>query len=93
MQHLMLLLIVMLIVFSGFSLVTNVQSSNMYKNSLNGTQVNNIAQTYSGILTVSLGSKASYFSGFTSTAFNIQCWLGFVFIILWAFLFLYIEIR
>jgi hypothetical protein len=43
-------------------MITNIQASNMYRNSLNGTSVTDLAETYSGFLAASLGSKGVYYT-------------------------------
>jgi hypothetical protein len=86
-------MVIMLAIFSGYAIVTNIQASNMYKNSLNGSDVLDIGETYSGFLMASLGSKAVYYTQFGNSAFSVQCWLGVVFVVIWGFIFVVIEYR
>lgn len=87
MQHLIILLLFMFVIFSGYAIITNIQVSKMYENSLNGEKVLDLASTYSGVLAMSLGSKAVYYTEFGRYAFAVQCWLGMALVIIWGFLF------
>lgn len=46
MKHLIILLVIMALVFSGYSLITNLAMSSMYKNSLQGRTTSQESFTY-----------------------------------------------
>jgi hypothetical protein len=92
-QHLLVLLIIMCVLFSGFALVTNVQAADMYRRWLNGAAVADEEATFEGVLAISLGSKNVYMTDFGNSSFQIQCWLGVALLAIWWVLFVVMEYR
>ncbi len=85
------ILSIMLWVFSIFAVATNYHVSQLYKNSIEGEDIDQRAATFKGILSLSLGSKFYYQSEFTELTFAAQCWLGTMTVLIWGFAFLYIK--
>ena len=92
-KHLTILLIIGFFVYSIFAIVTNVISTNKYRESIEGSDVKEEERSYIGILVISNGSKPLHHTDEDRRFFTIQCILGIVVVIIWGLLFILIKYR
>jgi hypothetical protein len=92
-QNFRLLMWILLVFFSLFAIGTNLKSSFLYKQQLNGKDVIASLKSYSGIVATSIGSKQLLRNEFTAATSTIQCWLGLISIVIWIGAFVYISYK
>lgn len=88
-----ILLFIMLVLFALFAIPTNLAATSRYKQAYNGWQIENKYNTFSGVLAASIGSKYYINDLITNLHVTVQCWMGFITVLLWAFAFLWLKMR
>lgn len=92
-KHVIALLLIMLVVFTVYSLVSNVIASDSYKKSLTTSDITPNLLSYEGFLAISLGSKQIHQTESDKISYTVQCWLGVAMIAIWIIAFGVIKLR
>ena len=79
-----ILLLIMLVVYSLYSLITNIVAANMESQGVSASAI-------LSFLSISLGSKQLYASGQKTTLYVAGAWIGLVMLLLWGGAFLRLK--
>ena len=93
MTNIIILLSFTFAIYSIYSLITNIISSNIYRSNLPDQELDNKDNSFEGFLVLSLGSKQLHEKPRDQNYYLIQCWLGVAFIVLWGIIFIWIKYK
>lgn len=90
--HLIVMLVLAFLIYGIYSLITNIQAANAYRQSIT-ENLKDYKISYEGFLVLSLGSKQLHNRPTDKLYYQIQCWIGVGLVMVWGLYFIFIKLR